>query len=52
MMQWRGGQGCDGQALVPRRPLVICGVRIPHPRGLMGYPQAKMLLHGVTDPLR
>lgn len=51
MMQWRVGQGYDVHALVPGRPLIIGGVRIPYPRGLLGHSDADVLLHAVTDAL-
>ncbi|MFN7277536.1 MAG: 2-C-methyl-D-erythritol 2,4-cyclodiphosphate synthase, partial [Betaproteobacteria bacterium] len=37
MTQLRVGQGFDVHALVPGRPLVIGGVTIDHPRGLLGH---------------
>ncbi len=46
---WRIGQGYDVHALVPGRALVIGGVRIDHPRGLLGHSDADVLLHAITD---
>lgn len=50
-MQWRVGQGFDVHALVPDRPLIIGGVRIPHSHGLLGHSDADVLLHAITDAL-
>lgn len=49
MTPWRIGQGYDVHALVPGRPLIIGGVRIPYARGLLGHSDADVLLHAVTD---
>jgi 2-C-methyl-D-erythritol 2,4-cyclodiphosphate synthase len=48
---WRIGEGWDVHALVPGRPLVIGGVRIPHTHGLLGHSDADVLLHAITDAL-
>lgn len=45
----RIGQGFDVHQLVEGRPLIIGGVRIPHPLGLLGHSDADVLLHAVTD---
>jgi 2-C-methyl-D-erythritol 4-phosphate cytidylyltransferase / 2-C-methyl-D-erythritol 2,4-cyclodiphosphate synthase len=47
----RIGQGWDVHALVPGRALVIGGVTIPHPVGLLGHSDADVLLHAITDAL-
>ena len=47
----RVGQGCDIHALVPGRKLVLGGVNIPHPAGLLGHSDADALLHAITDAL-
>jgi len=47
----RIGQGWDVHALVPGRALVIGGVTIPHPFGLLGHSDADVLLHAITDAL-
>ena len=47
----RVGQGCDIHALVPCRKLVLGGVDIPHPAGLLGHSDADALLHAITDAL-
>lgn len=48
---FRIGEGWDVHALVPGRPLVIGGVRIPHTMGLLGHSDADVLLHAITDAL-
>jgi len=47
----RVGEGWDVHALVPGRPLIIGGVHIPHPMGLLGHSDADVLLHAITDAL-
>lgn len=47
----RVGQGFDVHALVSGRPLIIGGVRIDHPKGLLGHSDADVLLHAITDAL-
>ena len=48
---FRIGQGYDCHALVPDRALVIGGVTIDHPTGLLGHSDADVLLHAITDAL-
>ncbi len=47
----RIGQGCDIHALVPGRKLILGGVDIPYPAGLLGHSDADVLLHAITDAL-
>lgn len=47
----RVGEGSDVHALVPGRPLIIGGVRIPHTHGLLGHSDADVLLHAICDAL-
>ncbi|MDP2743275.1 MAG: 2-C-methyl-D-erythritol 2,4-cyclodiphosphate synthase [Hydrogenophaga sp.] len=47
----RIGEGWDVHALVPGRSLIIGGVHIPHPMGLLGHSDADVLLHAITDAL-
>lgn len=49
--QFRVGEGWDTHALVTGRPLIIGGVTIPHPVGLLGHSDADVLLHAITDAL-
>ena len=51
-MNIRIGEGWDVHALVPGRRLVIGGVEIDHPVGLLGHSDADVLLHAITDALR
>ncbi len=47
----RIGQGCDMHALVPGRRLILGGVDIPYPAGLLGHSDADALLHAIIDAL-
>ena len=47
----RVGEGWDVHALVPGRPLIIGGVHVPHPMGLLGHSDADVLLHAIIDAL-
>ena len=47
----RIGQGFDVHALVEGRKLVIGGVEIDHPKGLLGHSDADVLLHAICDAL-
>jgi 2-C-methyl-D-erythritol 2,4-cyclodiphosphate synthase len=50
-MRFRVGQGFDAHALAPGRRLVLGGVEIAGPRGLLGHSDADVLAHAVTDAL-
>jgi len=50
-MQLRIGEGFDVHALVPDRALILGGVHVPHPLGLLGHSDADVLLHAITDAL-
>ena len=50
-MNMRIGEGWDVHALVPGRALVIGGVTIEHPLGLLGHSDADVLAHAITDAL-
>lgn len=43
------GTGFDVHAFAAGRRLVLCGVELPHERGLAGHSDADMALHAVTD---
>jgi 2-C-methyl-D-erythritol 2,4-cyclodiphosphate synthase len=45
----RIGQGFDAHALVPGRDLILGGVRIASPVGLLGHSDADALAHALTD---
>lgn len=47
----RIGFGYDVHPLVPNRPLVLGGVRIPYLYGLQGHSDADVLLHAICDSL-
>ena len=47
----RVGIGHDTHRLVAGRPLLLGGVRVEHPRGLIGHSDADVVLHAVTDAL-
>src|SRR5437588_9903965 len=47
----RVGIGHDTHRLQTGRPLILGGVRIAHPRGLVGHSDADVVLHAVTDAL-
>jgi len=47
----RIGQGFDAHRLVPGRALVLGGVVIEHPLGLLGHSDADVLCHAVADAL-
>ena len=47
----RIGEGWDTHQLVEGRPLILGGVNIPHPRGLLGHSDADALCHAITDAL-
>ena len=51
MADFRVGTGFDAHALVEGRPLVLGGVAIPHPRGLLGHSDGDALLHAVASAL-
>ncbi len=47
----RVGIGHDTHRLGEGRPLILGGVHVPHPRGLIGHSDADVVLHAVTDAL-
>ncbi len=47
----RVGFGYDIHRLADGRPLVLGGVEIPFPRGLIGHSDADVVLHAVADAL-
>ena len=50
-MSFRVGSGHDTHRLAEGRPLILSGVRIDHPKGLVGHSDADAVLHAVTDAL-
>ena len=51
MTAMRIGEGWDIHALVEGRKLILGGVEIAHPQGLLGHSDADALLHAITDAL-
>lgn len=47
----RIGNGFDVHKLVEGRPLILCGVEIPHTLGLLGHSDADVALHAAADAL-
>jgi 2-C-methyl-D-erythritol 2,4-cyclodiphosphate synthase len=47
----RIGQGFDVHRLVPGRKLILGGVEIDHPLGLLGHSDADVLVHALGDAL-
>lgn len=50
-MTIRIGNGFDVHAFAAGRPLVLGGVTIAHPRGLLGHSDADVLLHAICDAI-
>lgn len=47
----RIGHGYDVHKLVPGRQLILGGVKLDHPTGLLGHSDADVLAHAVMDAL-
>ena len=47
----RIGHGYDAHRLAPDRPLILCGVRVPFEKGLLGYSDADVVAHALCDAL-
>jgi len=47
----RIGTGFDVHAFGEKRPLLLCGVSVPHPRGLAGHSDADVGLHALCDAI-
>ncbi len=50
-MKMRIGQGFDVHAFAEGRRLILGGVEIAHPRGLLGHSDADVLTHALCDAL-
>ena len=48
---FRIGSGYDAHRLVEGRPLILGGVEIPYPLGLLGHSDADVLTHAVMDAI-
>ncbi len=47
----RIGQGYDVHKLVEGRHCIICGVDIPHEKGLLGHSDADVVIHALCDAI-
>ena len=47
----RIGQGYDVHRLVEGRDCIICGVKIPYEKGLLGHSDADVALHALSDAI-
>ena len=50
-MKFRTGYGYDVHRLTEGRDLWLCGLHIPHSRGLLGHSDADVALHALCDSL-
>ena len=50
-LQPRIGSGFDVHAFEAGRPLILCGVRVPHEFGLAGHSDADVGLHALCDAI-
>ncbi len=50
-MDVRLGNGFDVHAFGPGDHVVLCGLKIPHDRGLVGHSDADVALHTITDAI-
>ena len=48
---YRTGIGFDVHGFAAERSLIIGGVKIPHPKGLLGHSDADVLVHAVMDAI-
>ncbi|MBV8458344.1 MAG: 2-C-methyl-D-erythritol 4-phosphate cytidylyltransferase, partial [Acetobacteraceae bacterium] len=47
----RTGTGFDVHALEPGRPLILCGICVPHEEGLAGHSDADVGIHALCDAI-
>ena len=50
-MDVRIGNGYDVHAFCPGDHVVLCGVKVPHRRGLLGHSDADVGMHALTDAI-
>lgn len=50
-VEWRTGHGYDIHPLIPGRPLILGGIRIPFRLGLEGHSDADCVCHAAADAL-
>jgi 2-C-methyl-D-erythritol 4-phosphate cytidylyltransferase/2-C-methyl-D-erythritol 2,4-cyclodiphosphate synthase len=51
MLEPRVGTGYDVHVLVPDRKLILCGIEVPHERGLSGHSDADVGIHALCDAI-
>lgn len=51
MNSFRIGQGFDVHQLIEGRKLTLCGVNVPHHKGLLGHSDADVAVHALCDAL-
>ncbi|MBL7233921.1 2-C-methyl-D-erythritol 2,4-cyclodiphosphate synthase, partial [Komagataeibacter oboediens] len=47
----RTGMGYDVHAFAENRPLIMCGINVPHTRGLAGHSDADVGIHALCDAI-
>ncbi len=47
----RIGTGFDVHAMAPNRPMILCGVTVPHELGLAGHSDADVGIHALCDAI-
>ncbi|NVN12949.1 2-C-methyl-D-erythritol 2,4-cyclodiphosphate synthase, partial [Nguyenibacter vanlangensis] len=47
----RTGVGYDVHAFAENRPLILCGIQVPHDRGLAGHSDADVGIHALCDAI-
>lgn len=50
-MDFRLGNGFDVHRFGPGNHVTLCGVRVPHDRGLAGHSDADVAMHAITDAI-
>jgi 2-C-methyl-D-erythritol 2,4-cyclodiphosphate synthase len=50
-MPYRVGIGFDIHRLVEERPLILGGVSIPYPKGLLGHSDGDVIIHALCDAI-
>lgn len=51
MMETRTGTGFDVHVLVEDRKLILCGIEVPHEKGLSGHSDADVGIHALCDAI-
>ncbi len=51
VLDMRIGQGYDVHKLAEDRHLILCGVEVPHDRGLLGHSDADVAVHALMDAI-